>query len=43
MDPASAAPGLFDAVQEQLGLKLSAQKAQVDVISIDHVERPSPN
>ena len=42
-DPASAAPGLFDAVQQQLGLKLSAQKAQVDVISIDHVERPSPN
>jgi uncharacterized protein (TIGR03435 family) len=43
MDPASAAPGLFDAVQEQLGLKLSAQKAQVDVISIDRVEKPSPN
>jgi uncharacterized protein (TIGR03435 family) len=42
-DPASAAPSLFDAVQQQLGLKLSAQKAQVDVISIDHVERPSPN
>jgi len=43
MDPAGAAPGLFDAIQEQLGLKLSAQKAQVDVISIDHVERPSSN
>jgi uncharacterized protein (TIGR03435 family) len=42
-DAASAAPGLFDAVQQQLGLKLSAQKAQVDAISIDHVERPSPN
>ena len=42
-DAASAAPGLFDAVQQQLGLKLSAQKAEVDVISIDHVERPSPN
>jgi uncharacterized protein (TIGR03435 family) len=42
-DAASAAPGLFDAVQQQLGLKLSAQKPQVDVISIDHVERPSPN
>jgi len=43
MDPASAAPSLFDAVQQQLGLKLSTQKAQVDVISIDHVEKPSPN
>lgn len=42
-DAASAAPSLFDAVQQQLGLKLSAQKAQVDVISIDHVEKPSPN
>jgi uncharacterized protein (TIGR03435 family) len=43
MDAASAAPSLFDAVQEQLGLKLSAQKAQVDVIAIDHVEKPSAN
>jgi uncharacterized protein (TIGR03435 family) len=42
-DAASAAPSLVDAVQQQLGLKLSAQKAQVDVISIDHVEKPSPN
>jgi uncharacterized protein (TIGR03435 family) len=42
-DAASAAPSLFDAVQQQLGLRLSAEKAQVDVISIDHVERPSPN
>ncbi len=43
MDPADAAPSLFDALQEQLGLKLSAQRAQVDVIAIDHVERPSAN
>lgn len=42
-DSASAAPDLFEAVQQQLGLKLSAQKAQVDVIAIDHVERPSAN
>jgi uncharacterized protein (TIGR03435 family) len=42
-DPASAAPNLFEAVQQQLGLKLTAQKAQVDIISIDHVEKPSPN
>ena len=26
-----------------LGLKLVPQKAQVDVIAVDHVERPSEN
>jgi uncharacterized protein (TIGR03435 family) len=38
-----AAPNLFTAFQEQLGLKLDAQKTQVDVIAIDHVEKPSAN
>jgi uncharacterized protein (TIGR03435 family) len=28
---------------EQLGLKLEATKAMMDVIVIDHVERPSAN
>jgi uncharacterized protein (TIGR03435 family) len=41
-DP-DAAPGLFTAIQEQLGLKLEAVKALVDVIVIDHIERPSAN
>ena len=41
-DP-NAPPGLFTAIQEQLGLKLEAVKAQVDVLVIDHVERPSAN
>lgn len=36
------APGLFEAIQ-QIGLKLDAEKAPVDVIVIDHVERPSAN
>jgi uncharacterized protein (TIGR03435 family) len=27
----------------QLGLKLSAEKTAVDVLVIDHVEKPSPN
>ncbi|MGB8844191.1 MAG: M56 family metallopeptidase [Terracidiphilus sp.] len=36
-------PSIFTALQEQLGLKLVAQKQQVDVIVIDHVEQPSPN
>jgi uncharacterized protein (TIGR03435 family) len=38
-----AAPNLFAAFQEQLGLKLDAQKTQVDVVAIDHVEKPSAN
>jgi uncharacterized protein (TIGR03435 family) len=38
-----AAPGLFQAIQQQLGLKLEAQKTAVDVLAIDHVERPSAN
>jgi uncharacterized protein (TIGR03435 family) len=41
-DP-NAAPGLFTAIQEQLGLKLEPVKAPVGVIVIDHVERPSAN
>jgi len=41
-DPA-VAPGIFSALQEQLGLKLEAQKAPLDVLVIDHVEEPSSN
>ncbi len=36
-------PDFFTAIQEQLGLKLVSTKAPVDVLVIDHVERPSPN
>jgi uncharacterized protein (TIGR03435 family) len=35
--------GIFTAIQEQLGLKLEAAKAPVDVLVIDHIERPSGN
>ncbi|MBV9745664.1 MAG: TIGR03435 family protein [Acidobacteriia bacterium] len=36
-------PSIFTAVQEQLGLKLESGKAPVDAITIDHIEKPSPN
>ena len=36
-------PPLLSAIQEQLGLKLEARKAPVEVLVIDHVEQPSPN
>ena len=38
-----APPGLFTAVQEQLGLKLEATRGPADVFVIDHAERPSAN
>jgi len=42
-DDPNAPPGLFTAIQEQIGLKLEPAKAQAEVLVIDKVERPSEN
>ncbi len=34
---------LFEAFREQVGLKLEPRRGPVDVIVIDHVEKPAPN
>ena len=43
VESADAPPGIFTAMQEQLGLKLSAEKTAVRVMVMDRVEQPSAN
>ena len=42
-ESADAPPDFFTAIQEQLGLKLVTARAPVDVLVIDHDEKPSEN
>jgi uncharacterized protein (TIGR03435 family) len=36
-------PPLLTALQEDLGLRLESRRREVDVLVIDHIERPSDN
>jgi uncharacterized protein (TIGR03435 family) len=42
-DGVEAAPDLYQAIERQLGMKLTQEKAPVDVLVLDHVEKPSAN
>jgi uncharacterized protein (TIGR03435 family) len=39
----SSRPSIFTAVQQQVGLKLESQKGPVEILVIDHVEKPDAN
>jgi len=41
--PDSSAPDVLTAVAEELGLRLEATKAPVEVLVIDHAEKPDAN
>ena len=39
----TSGPSIFTALVEQYGLRVESRKGPVDVIVIDHIERPSEN
>ena len=39
----NAAPGIFEAVRKELGLRLEAENGPLPILVIDHVERPMPD
>jgi uncharacterized protein (TIGR03435 family) len=41
--PTGTGPTIFTALQEQLGLRLESGKAPIEMLVVDHLDRPSPN
>jgi uncharacterized protein (TIGR03435 family) len=42
-DAQDSAPSIFAALQEQAGLKLESARGPVEILVIDHAERPMPD
>ena len=42
-EPDDAPPPFIEALQRQLGLKLTSTRGSVDILVIDHIERPTEN
>jgi len=36
-------PGIFQTLEEQLGLRMEARKLPIETLVIDHLEKPSAN
>ena len=41
--PQSYEPAVSSAIEQQLGLKLEPRKASMEVLVIDHIEKPAEN
>jgi uncharacterized protein (TIGR03435 family) len=43
LPPENSEPSIFTAVREQLGLRIESQRGPVEILVIDHAEKPSEN